>query len=209
MSQIITPDDCNLCKEARRQVGTIGDRGTVIFRTGYEPGIDWVGVLQRNIFYNIQNKSENPLAGLTCMVMPVGHFESYSGGSSEWARRKGETTVTVYAALEEVIGKEGFSLGPDGLWVEDSLKYKSKLNTQRHLHSRPGIADKTLEIPTHRDTFYINADKTSDVARAYDVEGLNGDRMIIVGLPLVGKEKMDEGLYHHLAETLTGICKAA
>src|SRR3989344_6084213 len=70
-NRIVSLDDCSLCGEGRNEVGTIGKKAAVVYKTGADPTIDWLITLQSS---NISN----PERGFTLLLMPVGHLTAFS-----------------------------------------------------------------------------------------------------------------------------------
>ncbi len=72
----MSDEDCKLCIEAKWEVGTIGERGAVIYRTGNDPDSDWQVTFQKNTYQDLDGSTAG---GATFMLFPVGHIGSFSG----------------------------------------------------------------------------------------------------------------------------------
>lgn len=192
--KIISLDDCRLCGEGRKEMGSIGDRATVVYKSGKDPAIDWLVTLQKS---NISDLGR----GFTLMIMPIGHLTAFSDilSSRELAQNYGITFAIAHYGMQVVRQEEWKS--EYGNFAPTAVNYgkcASAINTQEHFHVKAYTLDGGVNQPSPSDTEWIKREILSDS---------NGSKYV-KALPVI-KGELDEGRYHNLASRLVEICTSS
>ena len=205
-SRIISLDDCRLCEEGRKNIGDIGKKAAIVYKTGPDPTIDWLVTLQRS---NISD----PERGFTLLLMPVGHLTAFSQvhSSRKLAQNYGMAFATAHYGMqvirEEPHLKEAEKLsdllydewtsefGGFTLAAVDYGKCASAINTQEHIHVKAYTLDGSVAQPSPSDTEWIKGDTFTDA---------NGSKYV-KALPVV-KGELEETRYQGLARRLVEVC---
>ncbi len=188
---LVSLDDCILCSEGKKEIGSIGNKAAIIYKSGRNPAIDWFITLQRS---NISD----PKRGFTLMLMPIGHLTAFSQihGSRELAQNYGLTFAKAHYGMQ-VIRLEEWK-PKYGSFTFSAVNYgkcASNINTQEHLHVKAYTLDGNANQPSPSDTEWIKKENLNDS---------HGERYV-KALPVL-KEGLDEERYHHLASRLIEIC---
>ena len=200
--KLISLDDCRLCSEGRNNVGTIGKKAAVIYKTGTDSAIDWFITLQRS---NISH----PNSGFTLMLLPLGHLTAFShvNSSRELAQNYGLTFGIANYAMQRVryeedqvseVSLEAEEHG-DILFRPTAVIYgkcASAINTQEHFHIKTYTLDGDVDQPSPSDTEWIKR-------QVFDEP--DGRGKYVKALPVV-KRELGEERYNLLASRLVEIC---
>lgn len=189
--KIISLDNCRLCKEGRNEVGNIGNKASIIYKSGRDPIIDWFITLQKS---NISD----PERGFTLMLMPLGHLIAFSQvcSSRELAQNYG-TTFAIANYGMQVVRKEEWKqeYGDFALTAVNYGKCASAINTQEHFHVKVYTLDGSANQPSPSDAEWVKR----------EVLGDSNESKYVKALPVI-KGELEEERYHHLANKLVEIC---
>ena len=190
-NEIISLDDCRLCEEGRKEIGNIGDKAAIIYKTGKNPIIDWLITLQRSNISDLER-------GFTLMLMPLGHLTAFSQiySSRELAQNYGLTFAKAHYGMG-VIRQEEWKpeYGDFALTAVNYGKCASAINTQEHFHVKSYTLDGMVNQPSPSDTEWIKREILA-----------NQDGSKYVKAFPVKKGELEESRYRHLAGRLVEIC---
>lgn len=189
--KIVSLEDCVLCKEGGAVVGEVGKRGSLVYRGGQDPSIDWVTTLQKS---NISDAER----GFTLMIMPLGHLTAFSQvhSSRELSHRFGEAFARTNYAIQVVRSEEWKpELGVFTPAVVTYGKCASEINTQSHFHIKAYTLDGSVSQPSPSDTDWIKRDVFKEA-----------DGSPYVKAKPVIKGQLADDRYAHLVRRLTEIC---
>lgn len=190
-SGIVSLEDCVLCQEGRAKVGDVGKRGSLVYRGGQDPLIDWVTTLQKSNISDVER-------GFTLMIMPLGHLTAFSqvNSSRDLAHRFGEAFAKVNYAIQVVRSEEW---KPEwGEFMPAVVSYgkcASEINTQAHFHIKTYTLDGSVSQPSPSDTEWIKREIFKEA-----------DGSTYVKAKPVIKGQLIDDRYAHLVRRLTEIC---
>ena len=199
--KIVSLSDCRLCGEARNEVGIIGKKAAIVYKSGSDNAIDWLLTLQRS------NVSD-PERGFTLMIMPIGHLTAFSqvNSSRELAQNYGLAFARAHYGMQ-VIRKEDegwdrmFEDSEDTHFIKgvtlaavDYGKCASAINTQEHIHIKAYTLDGSVNQPSPSDTEWIKRPTLTD-----------GEGLYVRASPVI-KGELAEERYQGLAKRLIKVC---
>lgn len=188
--EIKTLDDCKLCGEGKKPVGDVGKKGTVIYKSGDNPSVDWFISLQRS---NISDRER----GFTLMIMPLGHLTAFSQtySSRELANNYGLTFAKAHYGMQVIRLEEWEE--ERGIFSPAAVSYgkcASEINTQEHFHIKAYTFDGDAKQAYPSDTDWIKREAIPD-----------GNSLYVKAKPVI-KRELDEERFQHLSGRLVEIC---
>jgi len=189
--EIVSLDNCVLCDTGRKEVGSIGNMVSVVYKTGQDPAVDWLITLHRSNMSDLER-------GFTLMLMPVGHLTAFSqvNSSRQLAQNYGLTFARAHYGMQVIRLEEWRpEYGDFEPMVVDYGKCASPINTQKHIHVKTYTLDGSANQPSLSDTEWVKRDIFTE---------FDGSKYV-KALPVV-REDLGEERYEHLTKRLVDIC---